>query len=279
MLQIGLLEDGEGSTLLSKAKADLKRREHSGSVSTLLKNIMGSSPIGLNRCIAKESTKTQQSEKRADIRRKERRKAKRVKKRQIHIQQHTFNNKTTTRVLTWNVQKISFAANNRGRLKGILQYTWMNKVDILLLTDITASNDGIFWSGGEERRTVIIHSKKTAIALIGIWIDLWIESGSQMWRTDRTTAILVKNYRLMSVYQPLWHYGRKTIMNYRHAIEEQIALKRHNERLIIGGDHNASIGKLEEKSSCTKARGKYGCGASNEAGKDLITWCEMNGMT
>ena len=109
----------------------------------------------------------------------------------------------------------------------------MNKVDILLLTEITASNEGIFWLGGEEWRTVIIHSKKTAIALIGIWTDLWIESGSQMWRTDRTTAILVKNYRLMSVYQPLWHYGRETIMNYRHAIDELIALKRHDEWLMI----------------------------------------------
>ena len=56
-------------------------------------------------------------------------------------------------------------------------------------------------------------------------------------------------------------------------------MKRHDECLIIGGDHNASVGKLEQKSSSTKARGKYGCGASNEAGKDLIAWCEMNGMT
>ena len=86
--------------LPSKAEADIERGEHSGRVSTLLKNIMGLSRIGLNRLIAKESTKTktQQSEKRADIRRKERRKARRIKKRQIRIQQHTFKNKTTTRV-------------------------------------------------------------------------------------------------------------------------------------------------------------------------------------
>ena len=100
-----------------------------------------------------------------------------------------------------------------------------------------------------------------------------------MWRTDRTTTILVKNYRLMSVYQPLWHYSREAIMKYRHAIEEQIALKRHDEWLIIGEDHNASVGKLEQKLSSTKARGEYRCGARNEAGKDLIAWCEMNGMT
>ena len=67
----------------------------------------------------------------------------------------------------------------------------MNKVDILLLTEITASNDGVCCLGSEEGRTVIIHSRKTAIALIGIWTDMCIENGSKVWRTDRTTAILV----------------------------------------------------------------------------------------
>ena len=99
----------------------------------------------------------------------------------------------------------------------------MNKVDTLLLTEFTASNDDVFWLGSEERRIVIIHSRKTAIALIGIWADLWVESGSQMWRTDRMTTILFKNYLLMSVYQLFWHHGREAIMNYRHAIEEQVA--------------------------------------------------------
>ena len=146
-----------------KAKAGLKGTEHNGCASNLFKNIMGLSPIGLNRRLVKESTTNQQSEKRTDIRRKERRDMRRTKKRQIRIDQHIFNKKTRKRVWTWNVQKTSFAANNRGRLKRILQYAWMNKVDILLLTEITASNDGGFWSGSEERRTGIIHSRKTAL--------------------------------------------------------------------------------------------------------------------
>ena len=36
----------------------------------------------------------------------------------------------------------------------------------------------------------------------------------------------------MSVYQPLWHYGRKVINEYRYAIEEQIAMRRHDEFLL-----------------------------------------------
>ena len=78
--------------MLSKAKTGLKGREHSGRVSTLLKNIMGLSPIGLNRRLVKESTTNQQKEKR-NIRRKERRKTRRAKKRQIRIQQYIFNKK------------------------------------------------------------------------------------------------------------------------------------------------------------------------------------------
>ena len=155
----------------------------------------------------------------------------------------------------------------------------MNKVDILLLSEITAINYDVFWLQSEDRRTLIVRSRKTAIVLIGICTDLWIESGIQIQRTDRTTTIRVKNYGLISVYQPLWHYGRKTIMNYRHAIVKQIALKRYDKWLAIGRNHDASVAKLEQRSTSTKARGKYGFGACNEAGRDLIPLREMNGMT
>ena len=57
----------------------------------------------------------------------------------------------------------------------------MNEVNILLLSEIISNNEGIFWLRGEERRTVSIHSTKTAVALVGIWVDLWVEIGSQHW--------------------------------------------------------------------------------------------------
>ena len=155
----------------------------------------------------------------------------------------------------------------------------MNKVDILFLSESTTNNNGSFWMGSEGKRTIIVHSRNTAIALIGIWTDLWLESGIQNWRTDRTTKVLIKNYHLMSVYWPLWHYGIEAINEYRHAIEEQIAMGRHDEWLIIWGDHYASVGKLELKSSSTRARGKYGYGPSYKAGNDQIAWCELNSMS
>ena len=222
---------------------------------------------------------TQTSRTRQNKGRREQRKERQTKKRHKLIQNHRFNNKATTKMWTWNVQKTSFAANNRGRLKRISEYAWMNKVDILLLTEITANNNDIFWMGSMVKRTVIIHNRKKAITLSIIWTDLWLESGSQHWRTDRTTTVFAKAYRLMSVYHPLWHYRLKEINEYRHAIEEQIPMRRHDEWIIMGGDHNASVGKREQKSSHTRARGIYGCGSNNEAGNDATAWCEVNGMT
>ena len=56
-------------------------------------------------------------------------------------------------------------------------------------------------------------------------------------------------------------------------------MRHHDELLVIGGDHNASVGKLEQQSSTTKAIGKCGRSPSNEAGNDLIAWFEFNGRS
>ena len=47
-------------------------------------------------------------------------------------------------------------------------------------------------------------------------------------------------------------------------------MRRHDKWLIIGGDHKALVGMLEQHSSTTKARGNYGCGPNIEAGDNLI---------
>ena len=53
-------------------------------------------------------------------------------------------------------------------------------------------------------------------------------------------------------------------------------MRRYDEWFIIGEDHNASVGKLEQQSSKTKARGRCGWDPNNKAGNDLIAWCELN---
>ena len=49
----------------------------------------------------------------------------------------------------------------------------------------------------------------------------------------------------------------------------------NRERMVIGGDFNASIGRGGERRGVC---GKYGLGRGNEAGRDLVDWCEEMGM-
>ena len=50
--------------------------------------------------------------------------------------------------------------------------------------------------GSEERKTVIIHSTRTAIALVGIWVDLWWKSTLEKGSNDSSPC---QDYRLVSV--------------------------------------------------------------------------------
>ena len=48
-----------------------------------------------------------------------------------------------------------------------------------------------------------------------------------------------------------------------------------NERLLIGGDWNANV---ERGSAKNGVSGDFGVGIMNYAGRDLIEWCEANGL-
>ena len=64
---------------------------------------------------------------------------------------------------------------------------------------------------------------------------------------------------------------------YRENLEEQLALKRRNEWLIIGGDINAQVGSRELRVE-TETCGRFGIGKLNDAGRDLISWMKINGL-
>ena len=61
---------------------------------------------------------------------------------------------------------------------------------------------------------------------------------------------------------------------YRENLEEQLALKRRNEWLPIGGIFNAQVGSRELRVE-TETRGRFGIGKMNDAGRDLISWMEI----
>ena len=46
--------------------------------------------------------------------------------------------------------------------------------------------------------------------------------------------------------------------------------------LVVGGDHNAQVGRREEVG---RVRGRYGLrDNANETGEDLVEWCQLNGI-
>ena len=53
-------------------------------------------------------------------------------------------------------------------------------------------------------------------------------------------------------------------------LESQVSIG-ERERMVIGGDFNATVGKGKEREEVC---GRYGLGRPNEAGRDLIEWYE-----
>jgi hypothetical protein len=59
-------------------------------------------------------------------------------------------------------------------------------------------------------------------------------------------------------------------------MEQQLAFSPNKEVLIIGGDFNAQIGRGSNREGVC---GKFGLTTStNEAGEELLDWCEENGL-
>ena len=79
--------------------------------------------------------------------------------------------------------------------------------------------------------------------------------GNQEWITKRVVMVTAKNIKLIAVYQPVSH-NEEAIDEYRKTMNTAIAAKR-DEMLLIGGDHNAPIGRQEHTGRDTTI-GKFG---------------------
>ena len=117
---------------------------------------------------------------------------------------------------------------------------------ITLLTEIRAESRGILWFGEEESETAGIHSEKTAVVLRGEEMRRWREERQRRRYLERSTTVKIGNMKIMAVYQPLWSNGREGVERYREEIEEELAGSSREEVLILGGDHNAQIGRGKE---------------------------------
>jgi len=177
-------------------------------------------------------------------------------------------------IVTWNVQRMSLRENNRGRLRRVVEYCERSGWEIVCLTELKTEDVGVVWLGEEETQVAVVHSKRSGVLLRGVALRRWIEEGQQKWMDERVTAVVLGGLRVVSAYQPLWGRDEREFERYRRDLESQVAVG-GRERLVIGGDFNANVGRGEPVEGVC---GKYGVGGRSEAGRDLLEWCGLHDL-
>ena len=175
-------------------------------------------------------------------------------------------------VVTWNLQRVSLREQNRGRLRRGAEWVEQRGWEVVLVTELFG--EGVIWMGENEHRTALVHGRKAGVLLRGTALLRWIEEGQHKWIYERVTAVSVGGVRLVAVYQPVWMTDEVGLERCRRDLESQLSMCR-NERLLIGGDWNANV---ERGSARNGVCGDFGVGRMNDAGRDLIEWCEANGL-
>ena len=177
-------------------------------------------------------------------------------------------------IVTWNVQGMSVRENNRERMRRVVGKVVHEGWEIVCLTELRAESEGVVWLGDDECRVVLVHGKKSGVLLRGSAMEKWVEEGQSKWMYERVSAVVFGGMRVVSAYQPVWGTDEEGMNDYRSALESQSAMS-GRERLVIAGDFNANVGRGNVREGVC---GKYGIGRMNEAGRDLIDWCEENGL-
>ena len=208
---------------------------------------------------------SERSERRRE-RRNERRRERRVEERSVRRMEGV--------IVTWNVQRMSLRENNRARLRRVCDRIIREGWEIVLLTELGAEENGVVWLGEEGEECVIVHARKAGVLLRGRALQMWVEEGQQKWYSERVATVVFGGMRLVSVYQPIWGMNEEAMGEYRAEVERQLEMN-GNECVVIGGDFNASVGRSESREGIC---GRFGIGRVNDAGRDLIEWCEVNGM-
>ena len=180
------------------------------------------------------------------------------------------------RVVTWNLQRMSMREQNRRKLREVAKFIESQGWEIVLMTEIWADGEGVVWLGEGTGRVAIVHGMRTGILLRGEMVERWVDEGELKWYEERVTVVAVAGMRLMAVYQPVWLQGRNDVEVYRHQIHNQMATVRQRELLVIGGDHNAQVGRDGRREGVVGAWGLST--ATNEAGWDFVDWCEEHGL-
>ena len=121
----------------------------------------------------------------------------------------------------------------------------------------------MIWMGENEHRTALVHGRKAGVLLRGTALLRWIEERQQKWIYERVTSV-----------PTVWMTDEVGLERCRRDMESQLSMCR-NERLLIGGDWNANVGRGSARNGVC---GEFGVGRMNDAGRDLIERCEVNGL-
>ena len=172
------------------------------------------------------------------------------------------------------MRRMSVREANRRKLREVAERVVGEGWEVVLLSELREDGEGVVWLGEGEREVVLVHGRKAGIMLWGAALGLWVEEGQQKWLGERVVAVVLGGLRLVSVYQPSWGADREGMERCRRDMGSQVAAG-GRESLVMGGDFNANVGANVVREGVS---GRFGTGRMNEAGRDLLEWCEENGM-
>ena len=180
-------------------------------------------------------------------------------------------------IVTWNVQRMSLGTRNKVKARAVAEYARKCKWDVVLLSEVRADGEGVVWMGKEEESVVIVHSKRAAVLMRGEVLKAWSEEGMRKKISDRHVSVKVRGMALTATYLPVRVHGNADeVEEEMEILAEHANWAKSDEVLVIGGDFNAHVGAGEERGGVC---GKFGMRCANDAGKDLLGWCESNGLS
>ena len=59
------------------------------------------------------------------------------------------------------------------------EWVRQERLEMVLLTELRADEEGVVWLGEDEERVVLIHGKKAGVMLRGEALEKWVEGGSR----------------------------------------------------------------------------------------------------
>ena len=200
--------------------------------------------------------------------RRERRKAKRREKKKL-------SKNIKYNITTWNVQRMSLGTMNKAKARKVAEKARKENWDAVLLSEIRAEREGVAWFGEGRNLTVIVFSEKAGVLLRGDLLKGWCDNGQPKKLDKRMVSVVTKGLALTAVYLPVFLGNNEAEIEIERDILAEHKQWAKKNILLIGGDFNAHVGRGEEVDG---VKGKFGMRISNERGRELIRWCEENGL-